>query len=137
MKKPAFKANPIPRACSVLIFEKKMRQDELKRAERIHKNAEISFAKAKMPPTMQKHADRKKQEPPKKLEVEYSFKPDIGNTSPSYVKRIGKILQSRQEKFQRELAKKKGQKTQTEPKSPDFIKRPPKILERPFVNEGG
>jgi len=25
MKRPAFKANPIPRACSVLIFDKKMK----------------------------------------------------------------------------------------------------------------
>lgn len=60
MRKPGFKANPIPRACSVLIFAKKMREDELKRGERIRKNAEIAYAKAKMPPTMQKHADRKK-----------------------------------------------------------------------------
>lgn len=73
-----FKANPIPRACSVLIFAKKMKQEELIRGKRIRKNAEMAYAKAKMPPTMQKHADRKKQEPPKKLEVEYSFKPDIG-----------------------------------------------------------
>ena len=60
MRRAQFKANPIPRACSVLIFAQKMREDELKRGERIRKNAEIAFAKAKMPPTMQKHADRKK-----------------------------------------------------------------------------
>ena len=58
--RPALKANPIPRACSVLIFAKKMKQDELKRGERIRKAAEMAYAKAKMPPTMQKHADRKK-----------------------------------------------------------------------------
>ena len=80
MRRPQFKANPIPRACSVLIFTKKMKEDELKRGERVRKNAEIAFAKAKMPPTMQKYADRKKQEPPKKPEIEYSFKPDIGPT---------------------------------------------------------
>lgn len=60
MLRPTFRANPIPRACSVLIFSKKVKQDELKRGERIRKNAEIAFAKAKMPPTMQKYADRKK-----------------------------------------------------------------------------
>lgn len=60
MRRGGFKANPIPRACSVLIFAKKMREDDLKRGERIRKNAEIAFAKAKMPPTMQKAADRKK-----------------------------------------------------------------------------
>jgi len=27
MKRPAFKANPIPRACSVIIFERKMREE--------------------------------------------------------------------------------------------------------------
>ena len=99
---PVFKANPIPRACSVLIFDKKIRQEELKRGERIRKNAEISYAKAKMPPTMQKHADRKKQEPPKKLEIEDSFKPDIGPRV------TAKQLQEMAERFQRELAKKKG-----------------------------
>lgn len=130
MKKPGFKANPIPRACSVLIFSKKMEHEEKKRKERISKNAEIAFSKAKMPPTMQKWADRKKQEPPKKLEVEYSFKPDIGPTV------TGKQLEARAMRFQRELAKKKGQKTQTQPKSPNFQKRPQKILDRPFVNEG-
>lgn len=31
-----------------------------------------------MPPTMQKYADRKKQEPPKLQQEEYSFKPKIG-----------------------------------------------------------
>lgn len=61
-----------------MIFDKKMKQEELIRGKRIRKNAEIAFAKARMPPTMQKHADRKKQEPPKRLDVEYSFKPDIG-----------------------------------------------------------
>lgn len=47
----------------MLIFDKKTHEDERKRGERIRKNAEIAYAKAKMPPTMQKYADRKKQEP--------------------------------------------------------------------------
>ena len=68
MQREPFKANPIPRACSVLIFDKKTHEDELKRGERIRKNAEIAYAKAKMPPTMQKYADRKKQEPVKNLQ---------------------------------------------------------------------
>jgi hypothetical protein len=29
-----------------------MKEDELKRGERVRKNAEIAYAKAKMPPTM-------------------------------------------------------------------------------------
>jgi len=43
-----------------LIFAKKKEQDELKRGERIRKAAESAYAKAAMPPTMQKHADKKK-----------------------------------------------------------------------------
>jgi hypothetical protein len=43
-----------------LIFAKKTEQDELKRGERIRKAAEMAYAKAAMPPTMQKHADKKK-----------------------------------------------------------------------------
>jgi len=85
----------------VLIFAKKVHEDELKRGERIRKNAEMAFARAKMPPTMQKHADRKKQEPPKKLQEEYSFKPDIGPQV------TGKMLRDKAERFQAELVKKK------------------------------
>ena len=35
--KAQFTANPIPRACSVLIYDKKIKEEELKRAERIRK----------------------------------------------------------------------------------------------------
>jgi len=42
----------------VLIFEKKMKEKELERDKRISKNAEIALAKSKMPPRMQKFADR-------------------------------------------------------------------------------
>lgn len=118
LRRKPFKANPIPRACSVLIFEKKLREDELKRSERIKRNAEISHAQAKMPPTMQKWADRKKQEPPKKQEEVYSFKPKIGPDV------TGKQLQQRAQRFHHELQKKKGQKTQTQAESPKFQKRP-------------
>ena len=131
MKRPEFRANPIPRACSVLIFRQKTQEDELKRQKRVRKNAEIAYAKAKMPPTMQKHADRKKQEPPKKPYVEYSFKPEIGPMV------TGNDLRAKAERFQRELAKKKGQKTQTQPRSPNFVKREAKILDREHYNEGG
>jgi len=130
MKRPSFKANPIPRACSVLIYAEKIKEEELKRGKRIRKNAEMAFAKAKMPPTMQKHADRKKSEPPKLLPEEYPFKPTIGPQV------TGKMLADRAAKFQQELAKKKGQKTQTQPRSPDFVKRPSKMVEKPFINEG-
>lgn len=88
-----FKANPIPRACSVLIFDKKIKEEELKRGERIRKAAEIAHSKAKMPPTMQKYADRKKREAQIKPTVEYSFKPEIGPRV------TGKMLRERAERF--------------------------------------
>lgn len=46
------------------------------------------------------------------------------------------MMNDRYERFNRELAKKRGQKTQTVPKSPKFIKRPQKIIEKPFADEG-
>ena len=130
MRRPTFKANPIPRACSVLIYAEKVKEEELKRGKRIRKNAEIAFAKARMPPTMQKWADRKKSEPPKLLPEEYPFRPTIGRQV------TGKMLASAAAKFHAELAKKKGQKTQTKPRSPDFVQRPKKVLDKDFVNEG-
>ena len=54
MRRPQFKANPIPRASSVIIYETSMQLEEKKRKERITKNAEIAFGKAKMPQSMQK-----------------------------------------------------------------------------------
>lgn len=78
LKKPGFKANPIPRSCSVLIFDQMMKQSDQKRQERIRKNAEINFSKAKLPDRMQMHEEKLKQMPPKKTEADYYlFKPKI------------------------------------------------------------
>lgn len=52
VKKPHFKANPIPRACSVLIFDQMMKRQEEERQERIRKQAELNFSKAKLPDRM-------------------------------------------------------------------------------------
>jgi hypothetical protein len=57
LPKHQFKANPIPRACSVLIFDKKIKEEELNRAERIRRAAELAHSKAQMPSSMQKYAD--------------------------------------------------------------------------------
>ena len=43
MRRPQFRANPIPRACSVLIYDKKIHEEDLKRRERIRKNSEIAY----------------------------------------------------------------------------------------------
>lgn len=60
LRKPNFKANPIPRACSVLIFDQMMKQQEQERQERIRKQAELNFSKAKLPERMQMHSEKLK-----------------------------------------------------------------------------
>jgi hypothetical protein len=78
LTKGSYRANPIPRACSVLIFDQMMRKQEQERQERIRKQAELNFSKAKLPDRMQMHAEKQKQMPPKKGEVDgYAFKPKI------------------------------------------------------------
>lgn len=54
LRRPAFKANPIPKACSVLIYEQNLVEAEQARKKRIHEQAEMSYAKASMPSRMQK-----------------------------------------------------------------------------------
>lgn len=66
-QRTSFKANPIPKACSVLIYDKKMEEEEIARQKRIHEMAEISYARSHMPSRMQKDRDRKAQIPPKDL----------------------------------------------------------------------
>jgi hypothetical protein len=65
LKKPHFKANPIPRACSVLIFDQMMKKQEQDREERIRKQAELNFSKARLPERMQMHSEKQKQLPQK------------------------------------------------------------------------
>lgn len=55
----SFKANPIPKACSVLIYKQKIEKEEQERKKRISEQAEISYARASMPSRMQKDHDRK------------------------------------------------------------------------------
>ena len=129
---PHFRANPIPRACSVLIYDEKLRRDERERDERINQNAKISIKKAKMPEAMQKYAEKKKKEAlsSNKLQPEqYSFKPDIGPPV------TAAQLKAQQDKFQKELAKKKGQKTGTQQIPFNFSERPEKIIDRVKYDE--
>lgn len=128
--RPSFKANPIPIACSVLIYDQQMKKEEQERQKRVHKNAEISYAKAKMPSRMQRDQDRKAQLPPPKLEEEYSFQPKINK--PKTAEQYKKM----QKKFEENMQKKKSQMTVTRPISPNFTKKQSKPLERTYVNEG-
>jgi len=51
-KRPPFKANRIPIACSVLIYDQKIKKEKEERDIRIQKANEISSARIKMPPRM-------------------------------------------------------------------------------------
>jgi Uncharacterised protein family UPF0564 len=81
LKKPSFRANPIPRACSVLIFDQMMKKQEQERQERIRKQAELNFSKAKLPDRMQMHQEKMKQGQESKTSLQdqlgYSFMPKI------------------------------------------------------------
>lgn len=59
-QRQAFRANPIPKACSVLIYDKKIEEEEIARQKRIHEMAEMSYSRSSMPSRMQKDLDRKK-----------------------------------------------------------------------------
>jgi hypothetical protein len=59
----------------VLIYDRKMREEEIARQKRIRETAELSYAKSHMPTRMQKDMDRKAQLPPKSKEENYPFKP--------------------------------------------------------------
>ncbi len=73
-----FKAAPIPKTSSVLIYDRKMHEEEITRQKRIRETAELSYSKSHMPTRMQKEIDRKSQLPPKSQQENYPFKPKIG-----------------------------------------------------------
>ena len=54
LPKHDFKANPIPKACSVLIYKQKIEKEEQARQKRVNEQSEISLAKSRMPSRMQK-----------------------------------------------------------------------------------
>lgn len=62
-RQPAFKANPIPKSCTVLVYKQTVEKQEQDRKKRIHEQAEISYAKASMPSRMQKAANRESEKP--------------------------------------------------------------------------
>ena len=76
-KRPSFKANKIPVACTIPMYESKIKKEEEERAKRINSQAKINQAKARMPSRMQQDADNKKQNPKELKREEFSFKPQI------------------------------------------------------------
>lgn len=122
--KHSFKANPIPKACSVLIYEQRREEEEQARQKRIHEAAEISHALSKMPSRMQKDQERKSQFPSKAQEEQYSFRPKIGEM------KTHEMFKAMQRKFEASLLSKKSQASSTKPVSPKFTKTKTRPLER-------
>ena len=52
-RRPSFKANKIPVACTIPMYESKMKKEEEERAKRINSMAKIKQASARMPSRMQ------------------------------------------------------------------------------------
>jgi len=88
-----------------------MKQQEQERQERIRKQAELNFSKAKLPERMQMHSEKLKQMPPKKEDPvdTYTFVPKTN----ALVTR--EQFKKAQDKFQSKLNKKKSQQTVTKP----------------------
>ncbi len=110
LKQPSFRANPIPRSCSVLIYDQMNKEQEQRREERIRKNAELAYQKAHLPKRMEQHEEKKKQMPMKAAsEEEFSFKPFIGEMV------TREKFKKQQDSFMRQLEKKKTFKQKTIP----------------------
>jgi len=107
-----FKANPIPKACTVQIFREMNEEREKQRKERITKNAALNHQKAKLPPRMEMHQRKKEQLPPQVQVQEhygFSFRPQINGlvTAAEFKKR--------QDSFNKKLNRKKAQVSSTIP----------------------
>jgi hypothetical protein len=72
-----FKANPIPKSCSVLMFNPAA--EEVARKKRIKELAESKLAQAAMPSRMKQDLERRAALPPKStVDEDCTFKPKIG-----------------------------------------------------------
>jgi len=82
-----------------------MKQQEQERQERIRKQAELNFSKAKLPERMQMHSEKQKQLPPKRSDTydSHSFKPKINELV------TAEQFKKAQDKFNQKLNKKKAQ----------------------------
>ena len=108
-QKGAFKANPIPTACTVEIFKVMMDKQDKERQDRIKKNAEVNFRKSKLPPRMQMHENlrREKEENSKKENKSVPGRPlsEIGTFRPPRARPIPNF-EKLQRSFQESLDRK-------------------------------
>ena len=104
--KPAyeFKANPIPWAVSVPLFDQMNREQKARREEQVAKLAQESLRKAHLPPRMEMHEKTKTVREPEPVKVQRYHSKKV----PNFVKM--------QQAFQRTLDAKKHNTLPTEPK---------------------
>lgn len=62
MQVPPFRANKIPWKVLVPLYKRMVDSIEYERSLRIKKNAEVSYSLSRLPPRMEEHEKRKKQE---------------------------------------------------------------------------
>ena len=121
--KPRFKAKEPPPNVMIEIYDRMVTTDQREREERIRRNAQIQFQKAKLPPRMEMHEKIQKQ----KAELEPK-KEDPRFAPHTYKARDVPDFDKLQRGFLNGLDKKKSLKRPTEPKPFNFNekKRDPK-----------
>jgi hypothetical protein len=127
----SFTANPIPKACSVLVYHENLKKQEQARRKRISENAEKLRAKSSMPSRMQKDADQKKDKPAKKdnFREDCTFQPKIGRPMTK------EKFERKQKAFAEKLNRRKEQITTTRCQEFNFSKTKIKYLERDYNDE--
>jgi hypothetical protein len=125
-----FRANPIPRSCSVLIFEQQNELAAKARTQRVAENAEKSLKNSKMPPTMAAAEKKKKAMAQVDKREQYSFMPKIGPPV------TAAQLKAKQLAFEKKMDKSKSEATGTKQMPFNFSKSSSTPLERRLFNEG-
>jgi hypothetical protein len=97
-----FKANPIPWACTVTLYESRIREEEALREERKSRAAQENLRKASLPPRMEMYQHVKKSEIPK-----------TETPSPKFTVKDPPNFKKLQERFEKTLEAKKSAKKNT------------------------
>ena len=97
-----FKANPIPWACTVSLYESKIKEEEAFREERKSRAAQENLRKASLPPRMEMYQHLKK------VEI-----PEIETPSPKFKVKDPPNFKKLQERFEKTLEAKKSAKKNT------------------------
>ena len=101
-KSYVFRANPIPKNCTVLMYQEMETKGKEERKRRIQEEAEAKLALAKAPERMQKDLEKRSTNVQQKpLGDDYTFKPKIGKLV------TAEMFKEQQERFAEELKNKK------------------------------